>query len=252
MKNRQVVSVITVVRNAENLIERTIKSVLEQTYDNIEYLIIDGASTDATIQIVKKYKSKIDFFLSEPDKSIFDAMNKGLKNATGDYVHFLNAGDTFFDKESLFKLMSVSFGADFLYGRTIFVDIHGQRRLYSKQTPYPKELSDRSFLNGMVISHQAMVVKRDIAQKYEVEKLKVSNDIDWSIRVLKNAQSTCFLDEPFCLFLDEGYSKKLSRRLYGMYERFKIGWHYFGFFPTFIEQFRIFYQYFRYPKKYCE
>lgn len=243
------VSIITVVFNSEDLIEKTIKSVKSQTYQNIEYLIIDGASTDKTLEIIKKYK--VDFLLSEPDKNLYDAMNKGIKYASGEYLYFLNAGDIFFENNSLEKMISLSKGEDFLYGRTIFVDRFRRKRHYYKQTPYPDKLSYKSFINGMVISHQAMIVKKNITPQFEVDKWKVSSDIEWSIRFLKDADSKCFLDEPFCLFYDVGHSKQFKNRWLGTYERFKICLIYFGFFPTFFEQFKIIYQYFRYPKKYC-
>ena len=92
------VSVITVCYNAEEFIENAINSVLNQTYINIEYIIIDGASKDSTVPIINKYKSKITFFLSEPDNGIYEAMNKGIKAATGDILYFLNSDDIFYDK----------------------------------------------------------------------------------------------------------------------------------------------------------
>lgn len=96
--------VITVCRNAEKLIEETIKSVLSQTYQNVKYLIIDGASTDGTVDIIKKYADRLTYWVSEPDKGIYDAMNKGLAKARefGDgWVNFMNAGDTFADDKVL-------------------------------------------------------------------------------------------------------------------------------------------------------
>ena len=95
------ISVVTVCYNAVNDIEKTILSVINQTYPNIEYLIIDGGSTDGTMDIVNKYKDKIDVIVSEPDKGIYDAMNKGIDRATGDWINFMNAGDCFFEKETV-------------------------------------------------------------------------------------------------------------------------------------------------------
>ncbi len=95
------ISVITVCFNAENEIEKTILSVLSQSYDNIEYVIIDGGSKDKTVEIIKRYNKKIDIFLSEPDKGIYDAMNKGAKLSHGKWLNFMNAGDVFFDENVL-------------------------------------------------------------------------------------------------------------------------------------------------------
>lgn len=93
--SHQKITVVTVCFNAEKTLEKTIQSVINQTYDNIEYIIIDGASTDGTLDIIKKYESKIALWKSEPDKGIYDAMNKGIKLATGDWINFINAGDVY-------------------------------------------------------------------------------------------------------------------------------------------------------------
>lgn len=102
--NNPKVTVITVCYNAVSLLEDTMKSVLSQTYDNIEYIIIDGASTDGTQEIIKKYEDNLDFWISEPDKGIYDAMNKGLLKATGEWIAFMNAGDTYVDDSVIYDI----------------------------------------------------------------------------------------------------------------------------------------------------
>ena len=99
--NIALISIITVSYNAVKTIEDTINSVLNQTYPNIEYIIIDGGSTDGTLDVIKKYQDKITYWVSEPDKGIYDAMNKGALKATGVWLHFMNAGDTFYDEQVL-------------------------------------------------------------------------------------------------------------------------------------------------------
>ena len=99
------ISVITISYNAEKEIEKTILSVISQTYDNIEYIIVDGASKDNTISIVNKYKKKISCVISEPDKGIYDAMNKGIMHATGEWLIMRNAGDVFCDKSVLQNIL---------------------------------------------------------------------------------------------------------------------------------------------------
>ena len=98
------ISVVTVCYNAVETIEKTILSVINKTYQNIEYIIIDGASTDGTVDIINRYRDKIAYFVSEPDKGIYDAMNKGINAATGDWISFMNAGDTFYCNKTIHRL----------------------------------------------------------------------------------------------------------------------------------------------------
>ena len=126
------VSIITVVYNAEEFLEETILSVLNQDYKNIEYIIIDGGSTDLTLDIIKKYHEKIDIFVSEDDKGIFDAMNKGIGLANGEWLNFLNAGDVLcFDKFDWHKFKSdlQDSGADIIACGYIFKDIKSKTSL---------------------------------------------------------------------------------------------------------------------------
>lgn len=100
MKNNPLISVVTVSYNAVGTIEQTLLSVINQTYPNIEYIIIDGGSTDGTVDIIKKYADEIVYWISEPDKGIYDAMNKGIKKANGEWINFINAGDSYYDKKA--------------------------------------------------------------------------------------------------------------------------------------------------------
>ena len=102
------ISIVTVSYNAVLTIEQTILSVINQTYPNVEYIIIDGGSTDGTVDIIKKYEDKIAYWVSEPDKGIYDAMNKGVVVATGEWINFMNAGDIFTDGDVIDKLFSDS------------------------------------------------------------------------------------------------------------------------------------------------
>ena len=95
------ITVITVCHNAAKTLEKTIKSVLNQTYPNIEYIIIDGGSTDDTVDIIKRYADRLAYWISEPDKGIYDAMNKGIEVATGEWINFMNAGDTFYEENTI-------------------------------------------------------------------------------------------------------------------------------------------------------
>ncbi len=115
----QKISVITVCYNAVDSIEETIKSVINQTYDNIEYIIIDGGSTDGTIDIIKRYSSHINYWISERDNGIYDAMNKGIAIASGSYMYFLNAGDTFYNEFVVDKLFKDKNSLCVVYGNVI-------------------------------------------------------------------------------------------------------------------------------------
>ena len=105
-RNNPLISVVTVSYNAVSVIEQTIFSVINQTYPNVEYIIIDGGSTDGTVDIIKKYADKITYWVSEPDKGIYDAMNKGIELATGEWINFMNAGDSFYS----FSILELIFG----------------------------------------------------------------------------------------------------------------------------------------------
>lgn len=161
MQQQPKISVITVVYNGATLIERTIQSVLLQTYSNIEYLIIDGASTDGTLEKIQPYKSNINYFVSEPDSGIYDAMNKGLKAATGEYVWYMNAGDTIYNKDTLSSVFKNATDADIYYGDTEEVDIDG-KKVRMRRMRYPENLSFKSFKMGMVVSHQSIIIKKEI------------------------------------------------------------------------------------------
>jgi len=106
-KNKPLVTVVTAVRNAEGTLEETILSVIHQTYKNVEYIIIDGASTDNTLNIIGNYENKIDYWMSEPDNGIYYAMNKGIAQATGEWINFMNSGDSFYSNDCIEKFMEL-------------------------------------------------------------------------------------------------------------------------------------------------
>ena len=115
------ISVVTVCYNAAATIEETIQSVLGQTYPNVEYIIIDGGSTDGTVDIIKRYADRLAYWVSEPDNGIYDAMNKGIAVATGDYINFMNAGDKFYDNDVIRQVFLTPYPAscNVIYGKTL-------------------------------------------------------------------------------------------------------------------------------------
>lgn len=222
------ISIITVVYNGESLIERTIKSVLEQTYTNIEYIIVDGLSTDSTLTIVEKYGSTIAKIISEKDKGIYDAMNKGLKIATGDYVLFLNAGDELYTKVTLSKVFENTTNADVYYGNTAITNESGQQLADRRLTP-PLQLTWKSLKYGMCVSHQSFIAKRVLCDSYNLD-YQISADIDWVINVLKRSDKIINTQIYISKFLEGGTSNKNQTK--ALVERFKIMVKHYGFFQT--------------------
>lgn len=144
-------SIITVCYNAESCIEETIKSIIDQNYKNYEYIVVDGASEDNTVNIIKQYSSYITKWVSEPDNGIYDAMNKGISMASGEWINFMNAGDVFADNNVLRSISSQMMDADIVYGDTMLIYSIGK----IIQKPYPLE----EITNKMVFGHQATFVK---------------------------------------------------------------------------------------------
>lgn len=239
------ITIITITYNAENFLERTLKSfqsALREVSDPsvIEYLIMDGNSKDSTLQIANRYEHFITKTVSEPDRGLYDAMNKGLYLATGKYLWFLNAGDEVYDKNTLSNLLSrLKSGADIYYSDALLVKENGAEvGLRSRYTPHnlPKNLKWQDFRLGMKVCHQAFITKKEIAPGYDISNL--SADIDWEITCLKNSGKTEFLDFILCRYLLGGTSTQNHRR--SLTDRFHVLRKHFGFFPTLYNHLLIF------------
>lgn len=239
------VSIITITYNAERFLERTIQSVLAQPTTDFEYIIIDGGSTDGTLAIIQRYEQHITDWISESDGGLYDAMNKGLHRARGQYVWFMNAGDELCNAQTLLNLLDriALTHADIYYSDALFVQDDGTRRsgpplgLRSQITPHilPKRLTWQDMALGMKVCHQAFVVKRAIAPNYPLHNL--SADLDWEIRCLKVAQRVEFVPFVLCKYLSGGLSIQQHRR--SLIDRFKVLVTHFGFFATLQNHFRI-------------
>ncbi|WP_340111699.1 glycosyltransferase family 2 protein [Maribellus mangrovi] len=226
------ISIITVVFNGVQFIESTIRSVIGQNYPNFEYLIIDGKSTDGTVDLIKKYEDNIGFWVSEPDQGIYDAMNKGLKKATGDFVLFMNAGDAFYEKNTLSKIPFEQHpNADIFYGETVIIDENTGEELGLRRKKLPIDLDWKHYKKGMVACHQSSLVRKNIAGEYNTE-YKLSADIDWVIRALKKSRETVFTQTIVARFLNGGVSRKQQKN--SLKERFNIMRKYFGLPQTII------------------
>lgn len=239
-------TIITCTYQAEKEVERTLRSVLEQTYKDVEHLIVDGASTDATLRLAQAYVTESQaqnnghqvMVTSEPDKGLYDAMNKGLKHATGDYVLFLNAGDTFPSESTLTQVAACAERASVLpgvlYGDTDIVDNEGRFVRHRRLSP-PKELNWKSFMQGMVVCHQAFYARTDLAKKVPYQlKYRYSADVDWCIRVMKMAQKQGLplrnVQTVVANYLDGGMTEKNHKA--SLKERFRVLESHYGYLPT--------------------
>ena len=188
------VSLVTVTFNSDQTLRDTIQSVFNQIYSDIEYIIIDGLSKDNTVDIIKEYEPRFKGrlrWVSEKDKGLYDAMNKGLHKATGDYVWFLNAGDTLPTADTIYRMVKRldkrGIYPDVLYGETNLVDADG-RSLGARRLKAPKQLTWKSFRMGMLVCHQSFLVKRELAPDYDLNYRLVA-DYDWCIRCLKRSNT---------------------------------------------------------------
>lgn len=225
-------SVITVCYNAQATLEDTIQSVIAQTYHHVEYIIVDGASKDRTLSIINRYRDRITTVVSEPDKGLYDAMNKGLRLATGDYVCFLNAGDSFHEDDTLQQMVhtlrELTELPDVLYGETALVDAEGHfvrmRRLQA-----PEHLTWYSFRQGMLVCHQAFFAKRTLAEPYDL-RYRFSADFDWCIRIMKKSKVLHNTHLTLIDYLEEGMTTRNHKA--SLHERFRIMAKHYGWLST--------------------
>lgn len=224
-------SIITVTYNAGTTLEDTIQSVITQTYRNLEYIIIDGGSKDRTLEIIEQYRPHIHKVVCEPDKGLYDAMNKGIKQATGDYICFLNAGDELHEDDTLLLMVhsiTESTLPDVLYGETAIVDEEGHfvrmRRLSA-----PEHLTWKSFKSGMLVCHQAFFARRDLAEPFDL-RYRFSADFDWCIRIMKKSQTLHNTHLTLIDYLNEGMTTRNHKA--SLKERFRIMCKYYGYIPT--------------------
>jgi glycosyltransferase involved in cell wall biosynthesis len=246
-------TVVTVTYNAEQTLERTLQSVASQTYPHVEHLIVDGLSSDGTLTLIQEYaedNSVCDTpheiqFIREPDSGLYDAMNKAIDNANGDYLVFLNAGDKFHSDDTLERIvetLSSVHGNVFdeetwpavLYGETDIVNDNGEF-LRHRRLQTPEILSWRSFLSGMLVCHQSFYVRTDMARLFHYNlRYRFSGDFDWCIRIMKDAQQKglSLFNTRLILtdYLSEGMTTKNHRK--SLLERFRIMCRHYGCFTA--------------------
>lgn len=241
------ISVITCTYNAAQVLQRTLDSVARQSYCCVEHLIIDGVSKDDTVAMAEAYKRSSDAMnnghevkiVSEPDKGLYDAMNKALQRAEGHYLVFLNAGDSFPDADTLDAVAACADGNDVLpgvlYGDTDIVDDAG-RFLHHRRLAPPDDLSWRSFREGMLVCHQSFYALTSIARAipYNNIKYRLSADVDWCIRVMKQSEeegrTLRRVPRVVTNYLDGGMSVQNHRA--SLIERFKVMREHYGLLTT--------------------
>ena len=247
------ITYVTITYNAAKVLQRTLDSVLSQDYPNIVHLIIDGASTDDTLKLVDDYIARSNAaqnghriqVTSEPDKGIYDAMNKGLRSLDGDYVCYLNAGDFLPSPDTVSRIItslsshlstSNSPLPAVLYGDTDIVDGEG-RFLHHRRLAPPENLTWRSFKQGMLVCHQAFYARTDfaIATPYDMQ-YRYSADVDWCIRVMKAAEKENVpllnLNMVVANYTEEGQTTLHHRE--SLWERYRVMEHHYGRVQTFL------------------
>jgi len=240
-------TIATVTYNAKATLQTTLESVNEQDYPAVEHLIIDGGSSDGTLDLMKKYEEENQKqggphkirLVSEPDNGLYDAMNKALRLASGDYIVFLNAGDRLHTSDTLSRLASKVKEWDgkqpaILYGETDLVDAKGHF-LRHRRLQAPECLSWKSFRNGMVVCHQSFYVRTDLARRETYDlRFHFSADYDWCIRLMRNAASEHLplMNSRLILtdYLSEGMTTENQRR--SLLERLRLMAHHYGWLTT--------------------
>ncbi len=213
------ISIITVTYNCANYLEQTIESVVNQTANIYEIVIIDGGSTDDTVEVIKKYESHISYWISEPDRGIYDAMNKGIAASKGKFLLFLNAGDTLHNHNTLLSIpFKENMNADIFYGESMIVDAES-KPLGLRHKKLPHDLNWKHFKKGMVVCHQAILIHRDIAPSYDL-KYYYSADIEWVLKSLKLSDHIIYTKSIISNFVEGGFSNQ--NKIKSWLDRFKI------------------------------
>ena len=235
-------TIVTCTFNAEHELQRTLDSVFHQSYADVEHLILDGLSSDRSVEMAQTYKQRSDeartghevVVCSERDSGLYDAMNKGIARAAGDYIVFLNAGDTF-PSEATLEHIAHSIGdgealPGVIYGDTDIVNDEGRFLRHRRLQP-PTKLTWRSFRNGMLVCHQAFYALTTLAKDNPYNlNYRFSADVDWCIRVMKEAERRHLMlknvDEVVVNYLDGGMTEKNHRA--SLRERFSVMRRHYG------------------------
>lgn len=195
------ITVVTVTFNAQRSLEQTINSVLEQKHENIEYVIVDGNSSDNTVDIIKKYEQDVDYWISEPDNGIYDAMNKAIDVATGEWIIFMNAGDGFCNAYTVSDVIGeLSEEIDILAGSINYVT--------ATKSEFKKPYGADFRYDGMFCWHQAMFTKASLLKKYKFDSsFKLAGDYDFALKCYENGFKFKFIDLAVANFIEGGFAQ---------------------------------------------
>lgn len=239
MINKPLITIITVCYNSENFIRETIESVLNQTYDNIEYIVVDGNSTDNTLNIIKEYETKFNGrmkWISEPDDGIYDAMNKGIELMKGEWINFMNSGDLLInnkiiDRIFVFDNLDLN-NIEVIYG-DVLVNYNNEFKIKRKAKNINK------IWKGMICSHQSMFIKNNLIKKLKFNKNNlIVADYEFMLKALKNQANFQYINKVVSEVISGGMSDKKRLKVikdyyktynsyYDMSVRFKIWYSYY-------------------------
>ncbi len=227
MKGKPVISVVTVVFNGARYLEQAIQSVVNQAYDNIEYIVIDGGSTDGSLDIIRRYEGKIAYWVSEPDRGIFDAMNKGIKKATGDFIGILNADDWY--EPVIIQRVAETAEAKSQFGQVVFYcDYYHYDEELSVDSKV-KRYSTMQYWKGMSVSHQSMFIGRGVYERLGDYDLvyRLAADYDFFLRMVRGGVEFMKIETHGVNFRRGGHSTMRMKE--SIWEASKINRQYFGF-----------------------
>ncbi len=227
MNNFPKISIITVVYNGQKYLKETIESIISQTYDNIEYIIIDGGSTDGTIDIIKKYQNKIKYWVSEKDEGIYHAMNKGIEIATGEYTNFMNAGDKFFQQDVL-ENISKELNTDLVYGNhAVYSDNPNE---YSNV-----DVKNNNGIRNIPYCHQSVFIKTNILKNNKFDlKYKIAADYNQYLKLKYQNISMKHIPFTISLYLDGGFSSVQRENLINEYYNITKQYKFFSSFLIYV------------------
>ena len=223
MKNSPKISIVTIVYNGEESLEETISTVLNQTYDNIEFIIIDGGSKDGTVEIIKKYEDKIDYWISEPDKGISDAFNKGIAKSTGDYIQMLNSGDIFLENDSLYEAVKYFKNYEVVSFQSL-TDTGNIFPNYSSEFSTNRDSSTiKEAVSNSMFSHQATFISKNVYSTIGMYSLiyKIRMDFDLFMKIQAEFDIH-YVNKPIILYATDGMSSQLKNRLQFKREELQI------------------------------